>query len=209
MGSFIKWFCRQTGKSKLSKADLEGPIYKGHRVVPDVSKPLPLKGPPGHVTIQPQFFFNKDLEYLLSGNKERSAMFISKLKAANYPDFGLEELIPHSAPSDRRAVIFHMQILSVEHCYQKRVEDLQIGIESYQTKLNLTKPKWDAFDFLFKEDYTIISKPRTVIYRDRSDQKKMMRESKVHKFSDGTLTRILEKLNHMVKDFSCSSTIHI
>ncbi|GKB25617.1 hypothetical protein Tco_0865018 [Tanacetum coccineum] len=31
--------------------------------------------------------------------------------------------------------------------------------------------------------------------------KKMMRESKVQKFSDGTLTRILEKLDHMVKDF--------
>ncbi|GKC45357.1 hypothetical protein Tco_1063079 [Tanacetum coccineum] len=29
----------------------------------------------------------------------------------------------------------------------------------------------------------------------------MMRETEVHKFSDGTLTRILEKLDHMVKDF--------
>ncbi|GJS09050.1 hypothetical protein Tco_0365846 [Tanacetum coccineum] len=29
----------------------------------------------------------------------------------------------------------------------------------------------------------------------------MMRESEVYKFSDGTLIRILEKLDHMVKDF--------
>ncbi|GJS61970.1 hypothetical protein Tco_0656754 [Tanacetum coccineum] len=29
----------------------------------------------------------------------------------------------------------------------------------------------------------------------------MMRENEVHKFSDGTLTRILEKLDHMVKDY--------
>ncbi|GJU91465.1 hypothetical protein Tco_1303888 [Tanacetum coccineum] len=43
--------------------------------------------------------------------------------------------------------------------------------------------------------------PRAVIYRDRNNQKKMMRESEVHKFSDGTLTRILEKMDHMVKDF--------
>ncbi|GKD95932.1 hypothetical protein Tco_1379829, partial [Tanacetum coccineum] len=28
-----------------------------------------------------------------------------------------------------------------------------------------------------------------------------MREAEVHKFSDDTLTRILEKLDHMVKDF--------
>ncbi|GKB59263.1 hypothetical protein Tco_0915449 [Tanacetum coccineum] len=51
------------------------------------------------------------------------------------------------------------------------------------------------------EDYTIVSKPRAVIYKDRSNQKKMMRLNEVHKFSDGTLTRVLEKLDHMVKDF--------
>ncbi|GJR60372.1 hypothetical protein Tco_1502534 [Tanacetum coccineum] len=70
-----------------------------------------------------------------------------------------------------------------------------------KTKLNLTQPDWDASDFLFKEDYTIVSKPRAVIYKDRNEQKKMMRETKVHKFSDGTLQRILDKLDHMVKDF--------
>nr|GEU40779.1 hypothetical protein [Tanacetum cinerariifolium] len=43
---------------------------------------------------------------------------------------------------------------------RKHVEDLQLGIESYQTTLNLTQPDWDASDFLFKEDYTIVSKPR-------------------------------------------------
>ncbi|GJZ58599.1 hypothetical protein Tco_0614093 [Tanacetum coccineum] len=76
IGSFIKWFCRRTGKKKLCKADLEG-------------------GPPGQVTIQPQFFFNKDLDYLLTGDKERRiALSISKLKAARYLDFGLEELVP-------------------------------------------------------------------------------------------------------------------
>nr|GEX12422.1 retrovirus-related Pol polyprotein from transposon TNT 1-94 [Tanacetum cinerariifolium] len=48
---------RLIGKSKLSKADLKGPAYKidsvnleGYRVVPNVSKPLPLGGPPGQVS---------------------------------------------------------------------------------------------------------------------------------------------------------------
>nr|GEU70545.1 hypothetical protein [Tanacetum cinerariifolium] len=36
---------------------------------------------------------------------------------------------------------------------------------------------------------------------DRNDQKKMMRETEVCKFNDGTLNRILDKLDHMVKDF--------
>ncbi|GJT38538.1 hypothetical protein Tco_0938403 [Tanacetum coccineum] len=84
---------------------------------------------------------------------------------------------------------------------RKRVEDLQLGIESYQTKLNLEQPNRGAFDFLYKEDYIIVSKPRAVIYRDRNDQKKMTRLSEVHKFSDGTLMRIRDKLAFMVKDF--------
>nr|GEU40832.1 uncharacterized mitochondrial protein AtMg00810-like [Tanacetum cinerariifolium] len=78
---------------------------------------------------------------------------------------------------------------------------LPLGGPPGQTKLNLTEPRWDASDFLFKEDYTIISKSRVMIYRDRNDQKKMMRENEVHKFSDGTLIRVLHKLDHMVKDF--------
>ncbi|GKF19113.1 hypothetical protein Tco_0067751, partial [Tanacetum coccineum] len=126
--SFIKWFCRRTGKKKLCKADLEGPAFnlvkafhknnvflqfhmdechklltnkvdlfnpEGHQILHNIYEPLPLGGPPGQVTIQPQFFFNKDLEYLLTGDKERkTALSISKLKAARYLDFGLEELVP-------------------------------------------------------------------------------------------------------------------
>ncbi|GJY16328.1 hypothetical protein Tco_0386750 [Tanacetum coccineum] len=62
-------------------------------------------------------------------------------------------------------------------------------------------PRWEATDFLFKEDYTIVHKPRAIIYKDRNYQKKMMRETEVHKFSDDTLTGILEKLDVMVKDY--------
>ncbi|GJY56623.1 integrase, catalytic region, zinc finger, CCHC-type containing protein [Tanacetum coccineum] len=43
----------------------------------------------------------------------------------------------------------------------------------------------DASDFPFKEDYTIVFKPRAVIYRDMDDNRKMMRIDEVHKFSDG------------------------
>ncbi|GKB17772.1 hypothetical protein Tco_0851695 [Tanacetum coccineum] len=61
----------------------------------NVSKPLPLGGDPGHVIIQPDFFFNKDLEYLWYGRKiGRPALSISKMKAAYYPDVGLEQMVP-------------------------------------------------------------------------------------------------------------------
>ncbi|GJY18803.1 hypothetical protein Tco_0390294 [Tanacetum coccineum] len=109
----------------------------------------------------------------------------------------------HIAPSDRCIVRSHMKLLSVIRniVIRHHVEDLQLGIESYQTRLNLTQPSWDASNFLFKEDYTIVHKPRAIIYRDRNNQKKIMRENEVHRFSNATLTRILEQLDHMVKEF--------
>nr|GEW74765.1 reverse transcriptase domain-containing protein [Tanacetum cinerariifolium] len=88
------------------------------QVKTDVSRPLPLGGPPGHASIQTQFFFNKDLEYLLYGNKGSShALLVSKMKAARYPNFGLELLKfyidKHDSPSSKKEVRTHMRILSV------------------------------------------------------------------------------------------------
>ncbi|GKE99821.1 hypothetical protein Tco_0023172 [Tanacetum coccineum] len=61
----------------------------------NVSKLLPLGGQPGQVTIQADFFFNKDLEYRRYGSKGgRLALSISKMKAAYYLDVGLELMVP-------------------------------------------------------------------------------------------------------------------
>ncbi|GJS74558.1 hypothetical protein Tco_0707399 [Tanacetum coccineum] len=57
---------------------------------------LPLGGEQPRKTMDNQeFFFNKDLEYLRYGRKAgRPALSISKMKAAYYPDVGLEQLVP-------------------------------------------------------------------------------------------------------------------
>ncbi|GKE33113.1 hypothetical protein Tco_1452435, partial [Tanacetum coccineum] len=61
----------------------------------NVSKPLPLGGDLGHGTIQLDFFFNKDLEYLRYGSKiGRPALLILKMKATYYPDVDLEQMVP-------------------------------------------------------------------------------------------------------------------
>ncbi|GJR18330.1 hypothetical protein Tco_0966857 [Tanacetum coccineum] len=44
---------------------------------------------------------------------------------------------------------------------------LQAGIESYQTQLNLTKPRWDAKGFEYTHDFTVIDSPRAVTFRDK------------------------------------------
>ncbi|GKB74449.1 hypothetical protein Tco_0935861 [Tanacetum coccineum] len=55
----------------------------------------PTQGPLGHKTILVDLFFNKDLEYLKTRNKEKKyAISLTKLKAARYELEGLEEMIP-------------------------------------------------------------------------------------------------------------------
>ncbi|GJQ93006.1 hypothetical protein Tco_0004145 [Tanacetum coccineum] len=246
------------GKEELSKSDLEGPAFMMVKSFHEniislqfqmeewelLSIRLPLT-PPGQVTIQPQLFFNKDLEYLLTGDKERNrALSISKLKAALYQDFGLEELvlslwIESEREYDinaaygitygcviriktyerygynylreivlRRAEYNEYKILEKDFksLHPNNFEDLNIlyiqgklDCLPKQDKVHLHNA--DSSDFPFKEDYTIVFKPRAVIYRDRDDNRKMMRINEVHKFSDGTLTRIKENLDFMVKDF--------
>ncbi|GJS05017.1 hypothetical protein Tco_0321525 [Tanacetum coccineum] len=123
MAIFMDWFCKKQGITELTQKDLEGPAFEivkvfhpnvihlqyqmeeCHKLLTDqvddaiirhnVSKPLPLGGQPGQVTIQADFFFNKDLEYLRYGSKGgRPALSISKMKAAYYPDVGLEQMVP-------------------------------------------------------------------------------------------------------------------
>ncbi|GJV50646.1 hypothetical protein Tco_1446387 [Tanacetum coccineum] len=276
----------------------------------NVSRPLLLGGPPGQVTIQTEFFFNKDLEYLRFGHKgDRLAVSITKMKAASYPDVRLEQMVPdqmwaeeeymydisasyaishwwfkrqqfyierHSADTNQRAIVrTHMRILSVvrievfslygydymkklvlrradneeytiaesdfkdlypsdfEDLYllnlqghlnhlppkdkkilsiavnlwirnlviRKWVEDFQLGIESYQTQLNLTKPRWEATGLEFMHGYKILDSPRAVVFKDKYGMQMIMHFNEIHKFSDGTLQQIDEALDYQVKEF--------
>nr|GFA40978.1 hypothetical protein [Tanacetum cinerariifolium] len=188
------------------QVDLVNP--EGHRLVPDVSKPLPLGGPPGHTL---------DLKNLFHPfwNESERVYDISVAYGISHWWFKCKEfyITRHDAPSDRSQVRSHMRILSVislktyeryGHAFlkeilrradykeykiseadfknlhpndfgdmyllhlqcqlnhlsgddrvylfnavnmwirnivvRKRVEDLQLGVESYQTKLNLIQP---------------------------------------------------------------------
>ncbi|GKD62827.1 hypothetical protein Tco_1300336, partial [Tanacetum coccineum] len=259
MTTFMNWYCQKVNKTVLTQADFEGQAYEvanpeGDQVRIDVSRPLPLGGPSGHVTIQTQFFFNKDLEYLRYGNKgSKPALSISKMKAASYPDFRLELLVPEQMWIDevctydisrientcdshfirikaysrygydylseivlRRA---NFQEHKIAEKYFKNLYPSDFEYQNslllqghldhlpgsdkhiYQTQLNLTKPGWDAKGFKFKHDYTIIKSPRAVVFPVNNNERKIMRFNEIYKFSDGTLTRILEALDYIVKEF--------
>nr|GEW60250.1 hypothetical protein [Tanacetum cinerariifolium] len=77
-------------KEQVLNDVLDWAIPERDRCPYDLSKPLPLQGPLGHLTILVDYFFNNDLEYLKIGNKERKyVVLLTKTKAARYE---LEEM---------------------------------------------------------------------------------------------------------------------
>nr|GFC16719.1 hypothetical protein [Tanacetum cinerariifolium] len=69
---------------------------------------------------------------------------------------------------------------------QRRVKDLQLGVESYQKRLNLTKPDTYRCDLKRREAYTAYSNPRGFIYQNK-DKK------------DGTLNDVRNALDDRLK----------
>ncbi|GJT82848.1 hypothetical protein Tco_1057190 [Tanacetum coccineum] len=78
---------------------------------------------------------------------------------------------------------------------QERVEDLQLAVESYQKKINLTKPDTYRSDISKKTPYTAYRDIQGIIYQDDMDRNRLMRTDELHKFSDGTLNHVRTSLN--------------
>ncbi|GKC83250.1 hypothetical protein Tco_1138967 [Tanacetum coccineum] len=68
----------------------------------------------------------------------------------------------------------------------KRVEDLQLGVKSYQKKLNITKPETFRSDITNMTPYTAYNNPQGIIYQEKF---------KRNRFCDGTLTFVRRVLH--------------
>nr|GEU64480.1 retrovirus-related Pol polyprotein from transposon TNT 1-94 [Tanacetum cinerariifolium] len=113
----------------------------------------------------------------------------------------LQGHLNHLPPKDKKILTTAVNLWTRHLVIRQRVEDFELEIESYQTQLNLTKPRWDATGFKYKHDYTVIDSPRAVTFRDRYGVQMIMRFNEIHKFSDGTLQQIDEALDYRVKEF--------
>ncbi|GJW26568.1 hypothetical protein Tco_0040379 [Tanacetum coccineum] len=88
---------------------------------------------------------------------------------------------------------------------KKRISDLQLGIESYQYQLNLTKPRLKSPGIKDKEPYSMVDKPQFCkFYLKNNNEKRFMDHSEAHKFCSYTLEEVKGKihfilLNHKYK----------
>ncbi|GJS68257.1 hypothetical protein Tco_0682822 [Tanacetum coccineum] len=83
---------------------------------------------------------------------------------------------------------------------QKRVEDLQLRVESYQKNINVTKPDTTRPDLIKRHPYTPYKDPQGFIYVDDYKRNRLMRSDVLYKFSDGTLTRLLSLIEDITKN---------
>ncbi|GJS53766.1 hypothetical protein Tco_0627128 [Tanacetum coccineum] len=78
-------------KPVTSKTNLK----EGDRYPFDLSKPLPLQGPPGHQIVAADYFFNNVLEYLKTSDPDVTyTTSITMTKAARYKIKGIKDMVP-------------------------------------------------------------------------------------------------------------------
>ncbi|GKA58529.1 hypothetical protein Tco_0757717 [Tanacetum coccineum] len=83
----------------------------------------------------------------------------------------------------------------------ERVHDFQLGIKSYQQKVNLTTPTISFPGVEKHKMFSIIYEPvHGIIYKNSKKEKRVMRHSEIHKFCDATLNRVLEGLRSYNND---------
>ncbi|GKF48587.1 hypothetical protein Tco_0141838 [Tanacetum coccineum] len=83
---------------------------------------------------------------------------------------------------------------------QKRVEDLQLGVESYQKKINVTKPETTKSGIRIRDPYTPYQDPQGFIYVVNNGRNMLMRSDELYKFSNRTLTGLQTSLDDITKN---------
>nr|GEZ06224.1 hypothetical protein [Tanacetum cinerariifolium] len=100
---------------------------------------------------------------------------------------------------ERFAFNVSLRMFTMSIVIKRRVEDLQLGVESYQKRLNLTKPDTYRPDLKRREAYTAHSNPRGFIYQNKDKKNRLMRIDELHKFSDKTLNDVRNALDDRLK----------
>nr|GEX23657.1 hypothetical protein [Tanacetum cinerariifolium] len=175
----LEYHLEEVFKAITDQLDLVNP--EGQQYPHNLLKPLPLiPNNQGHRVIPFDHFINNDLEYLRGGASSRKySTFITKTKAADYGHIKwIEDLVP-------RTMWIEEPIGYDKHAlWGRRVEDLQLGVKSYQKKLNLTKLDSYRSNLKCKEAYTAYSSPQGFIYHNKDKKNRLMRIDELHKFTD-------------------------
>ncbi|GJX42221.1 hypothetical protein Tco_0257211 [Tanacetum coccineum] len=148
---------------------------KDHKSPVDMSKPLPL-------SVEKRYGYG----YLKEIVVRRADQKLYKFKEGEFSDLHLNDI------EDMLTLIVQNKLFNL---------DGDLGVESNQRKLNLTKPQRTCQLISVKEPYTPNYDPPGIIYEDKSKKKRLMRVDKIHKFCDGTLKSVRKILHERLLNF--------
>nr|GEX07790.1 hypothetical protein [Tanacetum cinerariifolium] len=211
----LEYHLEEVYKATTDQLDWVNP--EGQQYPHNLLQPLPLiPDNRGRRVIPFVHFINNDLEYLQGGASScKYTTSFMKTKAADYEHIKWIEglfygfAVNRESPRDvysKRIITAITELKIVEwHSYKhldwitRRVEDLQLGVESYQKRLNLTNLDTYRSNLKHNDAYTAYSNPRGFIYQNKDKKKRLMRIDELHKFSDGTLTDVRTPLDDRLK----------
>nr|GEU49512.1 retrovirus-related Pol polyprotein from transposon TNT 1-94 [Tanacetum cinerariifolium] len=216
--------CYKAFSEKLDWDNLKGGDYPF-----DLTKPLPLVMSGNHQKVPVDYFFNNDLKYLQGGVSTMTYMTsITKTKVAQYDLSVIEDMVPNiwmtRVEIMRKHGYGYLKEIEVQRanndlytfkegefpCLRineiedmllliKRVEDLYLGVESYQKKINVTKIETIKLGIRKNDPYTPYQDPQGFIYVDTLRRNRLMRSDELYKFSDRTLTGLQTLLDNITK----------
>nr|GFB64199.1 hypothetical protein [Tanacetum cinerariifolium] len=169
----LEYHLEEVYKATMDQLDWVNP--EGQQYPHNLLQPLPLIPDNwGRSVIPFEHFINNDLEYL------RGDMLLLLV----------QERLSNLTFEEHFAFNVSLRMYTMSIVIQQRVEDLQLGVESYQKRLNLTKSDTYRSDLKRRETYTAYSNPRGFIYQNKDKKNRLMRIDELHKFSDGTLNDV-------------------
>nr|GEZ84944.1 hypothetical protein [Tanacetum cinerariifolium] len=142
----LEYYFEECYKAVTDQLDWNNP--EGHEYPFYLSKPLSLIEAQGCQVVPADYFFNIDLKYLIGklSNLEQDVIFDLNVALRMFT---------------KRIVIL------------KRVEDLQLGVKSYQKKLNITKPETFRSDIPKLTPYTAYKNPQGIICQNKFKRNRM------------------------------------
>nr|GEW58701.1 hypothetical protein [Tanacetum cinerariifolium] len=155
------------------------------------------------------YFINNDLEYLRGGSSSKKyTTSHNKNKPTKYDIPGIEDMVlslwSPKLSNLERDVIFDLgvalQMFTRRIVILKRVKYLQLGVESYQKKLNITKPETFRSDISNKTPYTAYMNSQGIIYVDKYNRNRLMRSDELYNFSGETLTSVRTMLHDIASN---------
>ncbi|GJS84365.1 hypothetical protein Tco_0750906 [Tanacetum coccineum] len=213
----LKYLFEEVYKETTDQLDWNNP--EGQQYPHDLRKPLLLiPNSRGRRVIHFDHFINNDLAYLSEcGVKEsardvyskRRIIAVTKIEIVEWHNYKHLDWITVCRDDDKlykfkegdfnRLRIQDIEDIPLLLVQGKRVEDLQLGVESYQKKLNLTKPDTYRPDLKRREAYIAYSNPRGFIYQKKDKKNRLIRIDELHKLSDGTPDDVRTALNDCLK----------